>query len=72
MTGMAKERPKKAEADQPARKRDTVFISLDSETGAALAAFISDQPVEPDRAAVGLKALRLFLKEQGYLPRPKS
>lgn len=66
---------KKPDDPQPAktskRRGPVLFISLDANTEASLVAFISSQVVEPDRSAVGLKALREFLAKQGYWPPPK-
>lgn len=61
-------------AGKPAKKPrgPVVFISLDDDTEAALQSFIAAQPVSPDRAAVGLTALRRFLSEHGHFPpKPK-
>lgn len=71
MVEMAEKKPagKQPKSQKPPkRKRDVLFISLDSETEACLVAFIASQVVEPDRSAVGLKALREFLGKQGYWP----
>lgn len=72
MVGMA-EKPRKTAASKPAKKRGPVlFMTLDAETEAALVAYIAAQEVEPDRSAVGIKALRLFLSERKYLkPDPR-
>jgi hypothetical protein len=63
--------PKKPTADKQKRPRGpVVFVTLDAVTEASLVAFIEAQPVQPDRAAVGLTAIRDFLKRQGYFPTP--
>jgi hypothetical protein len=49
---------------------DILFIRMDLATQAALAAFIADQEVPPERPAVGLIALQKFLAERGYLKLP--
>lgn len=62
-------KPKRTGKDK--KPRAVVFITLDDATAAALEEFIAAQPVEPDRAAVGLKALRRFLTDQGFPPKSK-
>lgn len=58
--------------DKANKSRPTVFINLSEAEDAALRQFIADQPVEPDRAAVGRKALIRFLESQGYWPLAKN
>ena len=45
-----------------------LFIRLDADTEAALVAYIAAQDVEPDRSAVGKKALHEFLSKRGHWP----
>ena len=65
--------PKRTAKDKPAAKGrgPVVFMTLDSDTDAALESFIADQTIPPDRAPVALKALREFLSKHGYFP-PKK
>lgn len=63
---------KKPAKDKPAKGRGpVVFMTLDSDTDAALESFIANQTIPPDRAPVALKALREFLSKHGYFP-PKK
>lgn len=67
-------KPRKSEPPKPVSKPrgPVLFIRLDGDTEAALVAFIAAQDVEPDRSAVGLKALRGFLRERGFYPPKKG
>lgn len=65
---MGKQKQKKASKD----RGPVLYLRLDDETEASLQAFIAAQRVEPDRTAVGLKALREFLSREGYWPRKPS
>lgn len=67
MIGMA-DPPKKKKPSKSKGRNPVVFLTLDLATDAALQAFIAAQPVEPDRSAVALKALRRFLMDQGFPP----
>ena len=48
-----------------------LFIQLTDEENGYLLDFIQAQTVEPDRSAVGKKALKKFLRELGYWPPDK-
>jgi hypothetical protein len=50
---------------------EQVMIRMDAETQSALEKFIAAQKVPPDRPAVALIALRLFLQAEGFLKPPK-
>ena len=70
MVGMAK----KQDAASP-KPRQVVFMTLDDESWNALEAYRADQDVAPERAAICLKALRLFLTDREYLkasPKPRG
>ncbi len=49
-----------------------LFIRLKPDMEEALQAFIGAQDVEPDRSAVGLKALSEFLEKRGFWPPPSE
>lgn len=65
MEVMAKETSSKKVSKQ---KRPVLFIQLSDAEEKALNNFIRDQTVEPDRSAVGKKALLRFLESLGYWP----
>ncbi len=62
MQVMAKE-PKKPVAKP---RGPVLFVRLDDQTESELVAFIRAQRVEPDRSAVGMKALHEFLVKEGF------
>jgi hypothetical protein len=64
-------KPSKPSKGKTRKERHVIFMTLDESTEKALKEFISSHPVEPDRAAVGLKALRELLKAHGFYP-PKN
>lgn len=60
MLAMAKQ-PK---ANEPKRKRNSIFLTLDDATETRLQRFLDRQRVKPDRAAVALTALLEFLDRE--------
>jgi hypothetical protein len=44
-----------------------LWIELDDETATALERFLDAQLVRPPKTAVGVKAMRSFLREQGFI-----
>jgi len=50
------------------KPRLVLFVTLTQSDEDALQAYIAAQDVEPDRSAVGLKALHEFLSKRGYWP----
>lgn len=62
------ERKKANAKKEPKPKKPVLFIQLTAEEESALSAFIAAQTVEPDRSAVGRKALIRFLESQGFWP----
>jgi predicted transcriptional regulator len=64
MVGMARS-PKPPKPPKKSRG-PVLFIRLDDRTEAELVAFMRAQRVEPDRSAVGLKALHEFLEREGF------
>jgi hypothetical protein len=67
MVGMARS-PKPPKPPKPPKKSrgPVLFIRLDDRTEAELVAFMRAHRVEPDRSAVGLKALHEFLEREGF------
>jgi hypothetical protein len=63
--------PAKRNRPKELKNPEMVFVRMDDGTRAAFEKFVSDQPVTPERPAVVLTALRLFLQQHGYLPKPK-
>jgi len=60
-------KPRK-QTTEPKHRGAVLFIRLDADTEAALVAYIAAQDVEPDRSAVGKKALHEFLSKRGHWP----
>ncbi len=50
--------------DEPKRKRNSIFLTLDDATEEKLQRFLNKQRVKPDRAAVALTALIEFLDRE--------
>lgn len=69
MKCMSKQKPPKPGSKD---RGPVLYLRLDEPTEDALQAFIRAQTVEPDRTAVGLKALHEFLAKHGFWPPPKS
>lgn len=65
---MSKKKANSSAASGPKDRGPVLFIRLKPEMEQALQAFIGAQDVEPDRSAVGLKALSEFLEKRGFWP----
>lgn len=60
---------KKGEPKGEKKPRGPVlYVQLTDAEESALLAFIQSQPAEPDRSAVGRKALHDFLRQHGHWP----
>lgn len=70
IAGMSKQPAKKPKRDK--ESVPVVYLRLDDDTDTALRAYIAAQEVPPDRAAVGMTALRQFLAKHGVYPPKKS
>jgi hypothetical protein len=67
--------PKKRKPDRVGRAPKNpgmLLLRLDEDTVAALTAYLASLEVPPERTAVGLAALRKFLAERGFPPKPKN
>jgi hypothetical protein len=62
---------KKAGGKKPANPNN-VFLRVDDVTASALGSYIAKQEVPPERTTVIITALRHFLAERGFLPKPKN
>lgn len=68
MTGTMGRKPKDATPpppDEPRKKRNAIFLTLDGETERRLQLFLGQHRIQPDRAAVALTALKEFLDREG-------
>ncbi len=66
-------KPKKGQKAAPKDRGPVLYVRLDNTTEQALQAFMKAQTVEPDRSAVGMKALHEFLAKHGFWPpKPKT
>lgn len=68
-----------SKAKKPAAPKETakptppvLYLRLTAADEAALQAYIEAQDTPPDRTAVGLRAVRSFLTERGFLTPTKS
>jgi hypothetical protein len=66
MLAMSKHKPQDAKPAKP----PILYLRLLPSDEAALQDYIHAQDTPPDRTAVGLRALRAFLRERGYLKDP--
>jgi hypothetical protein len=62
--------PPKKKPGKALKNPEQVLMRMDPETQAAFEAFIAAQKVPPERPAVTLIALRLFLASEGFLALP--
>lgn len=63
------DKPNRSRTSKPLPVRTPVInIRLGQEREAAVAAFIAAQKVPPDKTAVILKALEVFLEQEGFWP----